>query len=176
MTTLTHRIPKTLQARIVSGSIVLLSGSGMATAINLVYNVAVARFLGPTGLATPPSSIPSSTLHLRRHALVSDRLREGGGAAGLARKARPPSTASSIALHGPAGSWWRCCCSVFQTADRRLPEPARFRSRRHHRHRRRILHSAWDAAAATSRDLRLPRAGHQHGARGGVRSGRIGGV
>jgi O-antigen/teichoic acid export membrane protein len=41
--------PKTLQARIVSGSIVLLSGSGLATAINLAYNVAIARALGPTG-------------------------------------------------------------------------------------------------------------------------------
>ncbi len=40
---------RTLQARIVSGSIVLLSGSGLATAINLAYNVAVARFLGPVG-------------------------------------------------------------------------------------------------------------------------------
>lgn len=40
---------KTLQARIVSGSIVLLSGSGLATAVNLAYNIAVARFLGPTG-------------------------------------------------------------------------------------------------------------------------------
>lgn len=40
---------KSLQARIISGSIVLLSGSGLATAINLAYNIAVARFLGPTG-------------------------------------------------------------------------------------------------------------------------------
>jgi O-antigen/teichoic acid export membrane protein len=40
---------KTLQARIVSGSVVLLSGSVLTTAINLVYNVAVARFLGPQG-------------------------------------------------------------------------------------------------------------------------------
>ena len=40
---------KTLQARIVSGSVVLLSGSGLTTAINLVYNIAVARFLGPKG-------------------------------------------------------------------------------------------------------------------------------
>ncbi|HXS74947.1 MAG TPA: oligosaccharide flippase family protein [Terracidiphilus sp.] len=40
---------KTLQARIVSGSIVLLSGSGLNTAINLAYNIAVARFLGPKG-------------------------------------------------------------------------------------------------------------------------------
>jgi O-antigen/teichoic acid export membrane protein len=40
---------KTLQARIVSGSVVLLTGSGLTTAINLAYNIAVARFLGPRG-------------------------------------------------------------------------------------------------------------------------------
>jgi len=40
---------KTLQARIISGAVVLLSGSGLATAINLVYNIVVARFLGPKG-------------------------------------------------------------------------------------------------------------------------------
>ncbi len=38
---------KELKARIISGSLVLLSGSSLATAINLAYNVAVARFLGP---------------------------------------------------------------------------------------------------------------------------------
>jgi O-antigen/teichoic acid export membrane protein len=37
---------KTLQARIVSGSVVLLSGSGLTMAINLAYNIAIARFLG----------------------------------------------------------------------------------------------------------------------------------
>jgi O-antigen/teichoic acid export membrane protein len=40
---------KTLRGRIISGSVVLLSGSSLATAINLAYNVAVARFLGPKG-------------------------------------------------------------------------------------------------------------------------------
>jgi O-antigen/teichoic acid export membrane protein len=40
---------KTLQARVLSGSFVLLSGSGLATAINFAYNIAVARFLGPKG-------------------------------------------------------------------------------------------------------------------------------
>jgi O-antigen/teichoic acid export membrane protein len=40
---------KTLQARIVSGSVVLLLGSGLTTAINLAYNIAVARFLGANG-------------------------------------------------------------------------------------------------------------------------------
>jgi O-antigen/teichoic acid export membrane protein len=38
---------KALRARIVSGSVVLLSGSSLASGINLAYNVAVARFLGP---------------------------------------------------------------------------------------------------------------------------------
>ena len=39
---------KTLQARVLSGSFVLLTGSGFVTAINFAYNIAVARFLGPT--------------------------------------------------------------------------------------------------------------------------------
>jgi len=40
---------KTLHARVLSGSFVLLSASGLATAINFAYNIAVARYLGPTG-------------------------------------------------------------------------------------------------------------------------------
>ncbi len=40
---------KTLQARIVAGSFVLLSGSSLTTAINLAYNIVVARFIGPKG-------------------------------------------------------------------------------------------------------------------------------
>ena len=40
---------KTLQARVLSGSFVLLSASGLATAINFAYNIAVARSLGPAG-------------------------------------------------------------------------------------------------------------------------------
>jgi len=39
---------KTLQARVISGSFILLTGSGLVTAINFAYNIAVARFLGPT--------------------------------------------------------------------------------------------------------------------------------
>jgi O-antigen/teichoic acid export membrane protein len=38
-----------LKARIISGSLILLSGSSLATAINLLYNIAIARFLGPKG-------------------------------------------------------------------------------------------------------------------------------
>jgi O-antigen/teichoic acid export membrane protein len=38
--------PRKLRNRIISGSAVLLSGSGLTTLINLGYNIAVARFLG----------------------------------------------------------------------------------------------------------------------------------
>jgi O-antigen/teichoic acid export membrane protein len=38
-----------LRQRIVSGSVILLSGSGLTTVINLAYNVIVARYLGPQG-------------------------------------------------------------------------------------------------------------------------------
>lgn len=40
---------KTLPERIVLGSLVLLSGSGLTSAINLGYNIVVARSLGPSG-------------------------------------------------------------------------------------------------------------------------------
>ncbi|HUA91853.1 MAG TPA: hypothetical protein VL991_04760 [Terracidiphilus sp.] len=48
MSTTIHK-PKSLPARIVKGSVVLLSGSGMQVATNLVYNIVVARFLGTRG-------------------------------------------------------------------------------------------------------------------------------
>jgi O-antigen/teichoic acid export membrane protein len=38
---------KSLQSRILSGSVVLLAGSGLTTVINLAYNVIIAWFLGP---------------------------------------------------------------------------------------------------------------------------------
>ncbi|HEY6445318.1 MAG TPA: oligosaccharide flippase family protein [Acidobacteriaceae bacterium] len=40
---------KSIRARIVSGSVVLLSGSTLAMVLNLAYNVAIARCLGPDG-------------------------------------------------------------------------------------------------------------------------------
>ena len=40
---------KSLQSRIISGSVVLLSGSTLVAGINLSYNIAVAHFLGPKG-------------------------------------------------------------------------------------------------------------------------------
>lgn len=39
---------KTLQSRIVSGSMTLLVGSGLTTAVNLAYNIVIARYLGPS--------------------------------------------------------------------------------------------------------------------------------
>jgi O-antigen/teichoic acid export membrane protein len=38
---------KTLQSRIVSGTVVLLTGSGLATILSLAYNVVIGWFLGP---------------------------------------------------------------------------------------------------------------------------------
>ncbi|HTU50992.1 MAG TPA: lipopolysaccharide biosynthesis protein [Acidobacteriaceae bacterium] len=51
MTVLNRAKPKseTLQARILSGSFILLSGSGLATALSFAYNISIARFLGPKG-------------------------------------------------------------------------------------------------------------------------------
>ena len=40
---------QTLHQRIVSGSFILIWGAGLMTAVNLGYNVVVARFLGPGG-------------------------------------------------------------------------------------------------------------------------------
>jgi O-antigen/teichoic acid export membrane protein len=40
---------RNLRARILSGSFILLTGSGLVSALNFAYNIAVARFLGPTG-------------------------------------------------------------------------------------------------------------------------------
>ncbi len=48
---LTHK-PKTLRSRVLSGSFILLSGSGLATTLSLAYNILVARFLGPSGYGT----------------------------------------------------------------------------------------------------------------------------
>src|SRR3977135_1766668 len=40
---------RALRARIVSGSLTLLAGSGLVGGMNLVYNIVIARLLGPTG-------------------------------------------------------------------------------------------------------------------------------
>jgi len=43
--------PKTLRYKLLGGSLTLLAGSGLVGITNLVYNVATARLLGPTGFA-----------------------------------------------------------------------------------------------------------------------------
>src|SRR5271165_3778022 len=42
---------KTLKSQLLGGSLMLLAGSGLVGITNLVYNVATARLLGPTGFA-----------------------------------------------------------------------------------------------------------------------------
>src|ERR1700731_5001492 len=42
---------KTLKSKLLGGSLTLLAGSGLVGVTNLVYNVATARLLGPTGFA-----------------------------------------------------------------------------------------------------------------------------
>src|SRR5882757_2516140 len=42
---------KTLKSKLLGGSLTLLAGSGLVGITNLVYNVATARLLGPTGFA-----------------------------------------------------------------------------------------------------------------------------
>ena len=48
---LSARPKAALRSRVVSGSLVLLAGSGLVSAFNLLYNIAVARMLGPAGFA-----------------------------------------------------------------------------------------------------------------------------
>lgn len=43
------REAKDLRARVLSGSFILLAGSGLVSALNFAYNISVARSLGPTG-------------------------------------------------------------------------------------------------------------------------------
>src|SRR5579871_1991283 len=42
---------KTMRSQLVGGSLTLLAGSGLVGVTNLVYNIATARLLGPTGFA-----------------------------------------------------------------------------------------------------------------------------
>src|ERR1700746_4132832 len=47
----THGRAKALRQKLVGGSLTMLAGSGLVGITNLVYNVATARLLGPTGFA-----------------------------------------------------------------------------------------------------------------------------
>ena len=44
-------VRKTLKAKVLGGSLTLLAGSGAVGVTNLIYNVATARLLGPSGFA-----------------------------------------------------------------------------------------------------------------------------
>ena len=47
----THGRAKALRQKLVGGSLTMLAGSGLVGVTNLIYNVATARLLGPTGFA-----------------------------------------------------------------------------------------------------------------------------
>lgn len=91
----------TLQARIVSGSVILLFGSSLTTAINLAYNVIVARFLGPQGFGhatvvyTLLTLLSAATLAFQ---IVSTKV--------VAQQASPESKAA--AYRGFHRSAWAC--------------------------------------------------------------------
>ena len=96
MSSLTQN-PKTLRARVVSGSIVLLSGSGLATAVNMAYNVAVARFLGPTGFGH--ATVVYTLLTLISAVTLSFQK--------TLQRERPRFIAASTNRRGHAGLWLR---------------------------------------------------------------------
>ncbi len=86
MLTKTTDKSRELKARIISGSVVLLSGSSLATVINLAYNIAVARFLGPKGfghatavytLLTITSAVTLSFQIISTKAVAQQRTEEG---------------------------------------------------------------------------------------------------
>jgi hypothetical protein len=92
---------KTLQARIVSGSVILLSGSGLTTAVNLAYNISIARFLGPKGFGHATAVYTILTLDICSDALLSIHFRKGG-----AQQSSPEEKAA--AYRGFHRSAWGC--------------------------------------------------------------------
>lgn len=121
MTAENHTRPqtKTLQARILSGSFVLLSGSGLAAALSLAYNLSIARFLGPRGygdaaavytLLTLISAMTLSLQLVSAKMVAQQRSAEGKNAAyrGLHRGGWVCGlTAGSLMLtfHGAISNW-----------------------------------------------------------------------
>ena len=75
--------PRTLRAQVLSGSFMLLAGSGSVTVINFLYNITVARFLGPSGFWPCQRGLHSPDSDLRGHPILSDRFRENRGATGV---------------------------------------------------------------------------------------------
>ena len=103
---------KTLQARIVSGSVVLLAGSGLTTAINLAYNILVARFLGPKGFGQ--ATVVYTLLTLLSGVTLSFQIVSTKVVAQqLLSRERQPFIAAFIEAHGPVGSLLRWFCFFF---------------------------------------------------------------
>ena len=133
--------PKTLQARIVAGSVILLSGSGLTTAINLAYNIAVARFLGPKGFGHATAVYTILTLISAVTLSSANHLREVRGASEFAggkicRLPRLPCRRLDLRHID-----WNRIVAV-SDGDYKLPESAKLRPCCHARHRSSILCSA----------------------------------
>ena len=90
---------KTLQSRIVSGSLVLLSGSSLTTAINLAYNIVVARFIGPKGFGQ--ATVVYTILTLISAATLSFQI---VSAKAVARQSSPEEGAGAYRLFH-RGAW-----------------------------------------------------------------------
>ena len=115
---LTHKAKsKSLEARIVSGSVILLAGSGLTTAINLAYNILVARYLGPKGFGQ--ATVVYTFLTLLSGVTLSFQIvstKVVAQQSSLEGKERPIEV--SIEPPGVAGSSLRLCCCSF---NNRLP-------------------------------------------------------
>ncbi len=96
--------PKTLRSRVLSGSFILLSGSGLATAINLTYNIVVARFLGPKGFGN--ATAVYTLLTLLSAVTLSFQLTS----AKIVAQQRSPEAKSAGYRDFHRGAW---ACSIF---------------------------------------------------------------
>lgn len=97
--------PKPVHSRIVAGSLVLLSGTGLTVALNLTYNVVVARFLGPDGFGqatavyTLLTLLSAVTLSYQLMAAKASARQKSGDGADLRAYGRSAwATAAVIAL------------------------------------------------------------------------------
>ena len=120
------RRAESLQARLVSGSVVLIVASSLTTAINLLYNIVVARFLGPQGFGH--ATVVYTLLTLLSAATLSFQI---VSAKVVAQQSSPETKAAAYrSLHLSA---WACGLAVAlmllvfqkQIADYlNLPDPA----------------------------------------------------
>ena len=151
---------KSLQARIVSGSIVLLSGSGLNTGINLAYNIAVARYLGPKGFghATVIYTILVllSAMTLSFQIIATKMIAQQQSAANK----RPPFIVFFIAPHGMVALPLPYCCAFQGRISNYLNLPDA-KSRQSDCNRFGILCSTWRARGLHPGNMRFPEPGCQ---------------